>query len=73
MTIALARKKTPLVMKALQLETEPYARANLQVMRRKCAVDDSVADIESHSYSFCRIEFEDTADIQRKIGVSDGK
>jgi hypothetical protein len=37
MTIALAGKKTPLVMKALQLEPEPYARAQLQVMRRNIA------------------------------------
>src|SRR5215475_2593957 len=37
MTIALARKKTPLVMKALPLESDPYARAQLQVMRRKIA------------------------------------
>ena len=34
MTIALTRKKTPLVIKALPLEPEPYAHAQLQVMCR---------------------------------------
>src|SRR5262249_16254870 len=102
MTIAVARKKTPLVIKALplsarvkvlrridvarvvysrhvsllqprRLEPEPYARAQLQVMRRKQsarkknksfrAIENRSPDIDPHGISICRIEPGNPADI----------
>jgi len=33
------------------LEPEPYARAQLQVVRRKLVIDDRIAGVEPHGYS----------------------